>query len=220
VNKSEEQVLVIPAAVLRDAGLFQGLSRDVERYWPLLLDPKHFLFLPRGRAEDDPNFKQLIPYVVMKHRDHVFHYTRGQGAGEKRLRALRSIGIGGHINPTDLQSTPHAPREEIVTRSVTTTMVYRQGMLREVEEEIALGSAYKESCLGFINDDATPVGQVHLGIVHVFELETPAVEKREADLTQTGFAAIGSLMEELDTFETWSQFVLAELCTRAASRGR
>lgn len=194
--KSEELVLVIPTRVLHDAGLFQGLCRDVAHYLPRLLDPLHFSFLPRSRAEDDPSFKQLIPYVVMKHGDQIFHYKRGQGAGEKRLRALRSIGIGGHINPSDHAAGEHP---------------YRQGMLREVAEEVELASAYHETCLGFINDDSLPVGQVHLGIVHVFELETPKVKRREADLTEAGFAALGELAAAQDTFETWSQFVLAEL---------
>ena len=196
MSKNDELVLVIPTSILHAAGLFQGLSRDVEHYQPRLLDPVHFSFLSRGQAEDDPKFKQLIPYVVLKYRDQVFHYTRGQGSGETRLRALRSVGIGGHINPVD-----HAKGEH----------PYRAGMLREVAEEVMLSSAYRETCLGFINDDATPVGQVHLGIVHVFELEAPKVERREAVLTEAGFAPIGKLLKEQDGFETWSRFVLKEL---------
>jgi predicted NUDIX family phosphoesterase len=195
MSKSDELVLVIPTPIFHAAGLFQGLCRDVERYLPLL-DPQHFSFLPRGRAEEDPTFKQLIPYVVLKYRDQVFHYTRGQGAGEKRLRALRSIGIGGHINPID-----DAPGEH----------PYRQGLLREIAEEVRIETAYQETCLGFINDDATPVGQVHLGIVHVFELVAPMVQQREADLAHAGFASIEELVRASAAFETWSQFVLAEL---------
>lgn len=193
---SEEQVLVIPTAVLHAAGLFQGLSRAVEHYQATLLDPAHFSFLPRSKAEDDPSHKQLIPYVVLKCGEQVFHYRRGQGGGETRLRALRSIGIGGHINPSDGTANEHP---------------YRQGMLREVAEEVRIETAYHERCLGFINDDSLPVGQVHLGIVHVFELETPKAQRREADLMQAGFASIGALLREKDEFETWSQFVLAEL---------
>jgi predicted NUDIX family phosphoesterase len=196
VTQSEELVLVIPTRVLHEAGIFQGLSRAVEHYFPVLLDPRHFSFLPRSRAEEDPTYKQLIPYVVMKYRDQVFHYTRGQGAGEKRLRALRSVGIGGHLNPGDGSDGEHP---------------FRQGLLREVVEEVILDTAYRETCLGFINDDATPVGTVHLGIVHVFELDAPRVERREADLTQAGFASIAELCREKDAFETWSQFVLEEL---------
>jgi predicted NUDIX family phosphoesterase len=201
--KTDELVLVIPTRILHDAGPFQGLNRDVEHYLPRLLDPKHFSFLPRSRAEDDPSHKQLIPYVVMKHSNKVFHYRRGQGAGEKRLRALRSIGIGGHINPVDHAGDQHP---------------YRQGMLREVAEEVELASAYRETCLGFINDDSLPVGQVHLGIVHVFELETPSVKRREADLMETGFAPLRELTAERDGFETWSQFVLAELACESSAK--
>jgi predicted NUDIX family phosphoesterase len=157
---TSEEVLVVPTKLFHGAGLFQGLSRDVDRYLPRLLAAENLQFLPRVRAEDDPSFKQIIPYVVLRWRDQVFHYTRGKGGGEKRLRALRSVGIGGHINPCD-----HAPGES----------PYRLGMLREIEEEVFLETGYTEQCLGLINDDATPVGQVHLGIVHVFDLESPRV---------------------------------------------
>lgn len=196
MTPSEEQVLVIPTAVLHEAGLFQGLTRDVEHYTPRLLDPRHFSFLPRSRAEDDPTFKQLIPYVVLKYRDQLFHYTRGKGTSEKRLRALRSVGIGGHINPSDHAADSHP---------------YRQGLEREIAEEIVLDTKYHETCIGFINDDATPVGQVHLGIVHLFELDAPNVQRREVDLMHAGFAAIAELAAAKETFETWSQFVLDEL---------
>lgn len=193
---AEELVLAIPTRAFHEVGLFQGLCRDVERYAPRLLDPAIFSFLPRAQAEQDPSFKQLIPYVVLRFRDQVFSYTRGQGTNEKRLRALRSVGIGGHINPID-GANGEPP--------------YRQGLLREVAEEVVLDTPYRETCLGFINDDRTPVGQVHLGIVHLFDLDAPRVQRREDDLTQSGFATIADLTRQKDTFETWSQFVLAEL---------
>ena len=191
-----EQVLVIPTALLHEIGLFQGLCRDVDRYLPRLLDVANLRFVPRPRAEDDPSLKQIIPYVVLRWRDQVFHYTRGQGAGEKRLRALRSIGVGGHINPCD-----HAPGES----------PYLPGLRREVEEEVFLESPYRATCLGLINDDATPVGQVHLGIVHVFELDEPRVRRRETELIRSGLAPLAELQAASAEFETWSQIVLREL---------
>lgn len=191
-----EQVLVAPTKLFHEIGLFQGLSRDVDRYLPRLLARENLSFIPRAEAENDPSFKQIIPYVVMRWRDQAFQYTRGQGATEKRLRALRSVGIGGHINPCD-----HANAES----------PYRLGMLREVEEEVFLDTVYREHCLGLINDDSTPVGQVHLGIVHVFELHEPQVRRRERELIRSGFAPLADLLQKRDEFETWSQFVLAEL---------
>ncbi len=209
----EEQVLVISTRVFHAAGPFHGLTRDVDHYLPKLLDPKQGRFMPRALAEEDPSFKQLIPYVVLKFRDQLFHYRRGKGMGEKRLHGLRSVGIGGHINPTDLECGPHAPHEEIVTRSVTPTHPYRQGLEREIAEEIVLDASYRETLFGFINDDSTPVGSVHLGIVHVFELDEPKVQRREVDLMESGFAPIAELAQAKDAFETWSRFVLEELAT-------
>ena len=113
----EEQVLVVPTSVFHQAGLFQGLTPRTDHYLPLLLDPRHLSYIPRPAAESDPGFKQLIPYVVLRHGDHVYHYLRGQGAGEKRLRALRSIGVGGHINPVDSENGDNPYRQAHATGS-------------------------------------------------------------------------------------------------------
>lgn len=192
-EKTEERVLVVPTAVFQEAGVFQGFSPRVEHYLPLLLEPRCLSYRPRAAVETDPSFKQIVPYVVLRCGALVFHYTRGQRATETRLRALRSLGVGGHINPDDstLFDTP-----------------YREAMLREVAEEVHLESAYSERCLGLLNDDSNPVGQVHLGIVHVFELAEPKARRREQALTRSGFAPLVELRGQRDEFETWSQFVL------------
>lgn len=191
-----EQVLVIPTRILHEAGLFQGLSREVDHYLPRVLSPDHLSFLPRPEAEEDPTYKQIIPYLVLRWRDQLFHYTRGKGGGEKRLAALRSVGVGGHINPVD-----HQPGTDL----------YRAGMLRELAEEVYLESTYREWCLGLINDDSLPVGRVHLGVVHVLELEEPRVRRREENLETSGFAPLDELRGAGDSFETWSRFVLDAL---------
>lgn len=195
-DKLAERVLVVPTAVFHEAGVFQGFSPRAEHYLSRLLDPAHISYRPRAAVETDPSFKQIVPYVVLRWRDQLFHYTRGKGGTESRLRALRSLGVGGHISADDanLFEVP-----------------YREAMFREVAEEIRLESAYQERCLGLINDDATPVGQVHLGIVHVFDLAEPNVRRRETVLTRTGFAPLAELRGQREEFETWSQFVLDAL---------
>jgi predicted NUDIX family phosphoesterase len=197
VDFREEHVLVIPTSLLHEragsGGLFQGFTPQVERFLPWLFEPVHLCYLPRSQAEDDPGFKQLIPYVVLRFGDQVFHYTRGKAGTEARLRSLRSLGVGGHICRED---------------GGTAADPYRAGLLRELAEEVVLDSSYQERILGLINDDRTSVGQVHLGIVHLLDLGEPRVARREDALADCGFAPLEELRRQRSAFETWSQFLL------------
>ena len=195
-----ERVMVVPARLLDELGRFQGFCCDAERYLSVLLDKQHVSFRPRSQMEDDPSFKQLIPYCILCSRGTVFRYTRGKKMGEKRLHALESIGVGGHISLSD-------DRPLIGGANVT----YTEAMHRELDEEVIIESPFQERCAGLINDDGTPVGQVHLGIVHAFELAEPRVRRREAALTQAGFVGVSELRSGRDRLESWSQFCLDAL---------
>lgn len=201
---AQERVLVVPTSRFRALGHFQGFSADVDRYLPALLEGEDLAYRPRGEMEQDPSFKQLIPYVLFRYVDsagavHLFQYTRGGGQGERRLHAKRSVGVGGHISTDDVGDlTCHHD-------------VYREGLRRELAEEVAIDAAYREQCVGLINDDETPVGQVHLGVVHLCDLVRPAVLPREAAILDAGFRPAGELLANLDQFESWSQIVLEAL---------
>jgi predicted NUDIX family phosphoesterase len=195
--KANERVLVIPEAQFRVAGFFRGFRPFAEAYLQALLDPAHFSYRARGEVETDPSFKQLIPYIVLRCGGEVFHYIRGSSGAEKRLQALRSVGLGGHISADDVPAEVGDP--------------YRAGMQRELNEELEVRSSYRESVLGFIYDDSNPVGQVHLGVVHLLELEEPLAWPREAAIDEAGFADLTELLRHRDQFETWSQLVLDEL---------
>jgi len=192
----DEKVLVIPTERFRAAGYFHGLRAADDAYRAAILDPSAYQFRPRYEVETDPSFKQLIPYIVLKSGDRLFHYRRGSSGTEKRLEALRSVGIGGHISEADAAGG---------------TDPYHTGMMRELTEEVEIGCGFRERCIGFINDDRTPVGSVHLGVVHIFELDAPAAHSREDALAQAGFADRTELLRDAEQFETWSQFVLEYL---------
>jgi predicted NUDIX family phosphoesterase len=202
-----ECVLVVPAELFRRLGYFQGFSRDVERFLPELFSPQHTSYRPRREVEQDPGFKQLIPYVIFRYRDpagrvHVFQYTRGKGQGEGRLHSKKSVGIGGHISIDDsgaCQQDAHA------------AAVYQEGMRRELAEEVAIEAPYAQRCVGLINDDSTEVGQVHLGVVHVVDVERPAVRPLEPDIVEAGFRPIEDVLNDIAGFETWSQICLEAL---------
>jgi predicted NUDIX family phosphoesterase len=191
-----EHVLCIPTLLFHQLGHFQGFMADATPYFKTLFDANYTTYRPRNEVETDPSYKQLIPYCVFRCGDDVFHYRRGGLQGEARLRSLRSIGIGGHISSTDAE---------------TAEASYLAAMRREIEEEVFLESAYTQKCVGLINDDRTDVGRVHLGIVHIFELEAPKVRPREESIIDTGFASPAELAKDSGSFETWSQICLDHL---------
>lgn len=191
-----EHVLTVPTELFHEIGHFQGFNGDVEKYLTVLLDPLNTSYQPRDQVEDDPSLKQLIPYCIFRHNGEVFYYQRGKAQGESRLHSKRSIGIGGHISTLD-ENGEGSP--------------YAEGMRREIAEEIYLEADYSESCIGLINDDETPVGQVHLGVVHVFDLNEPKVRPREESILNTGFARPEELVAQRGEFETWSQICLEHL---------
>ena len=193
VPAAEESVLVIPRALFDQLGAFEGLSFSPESYLNAIVDPKHAHFLPRSAAENDPSFKQIIPYAILTHEGRILHYVRGRKTGEQRLAAKGSIGIGGHVNPSDLDA------EEI------SAATYHNGVRREVAEEIIIRGPIRESVRALLNDDSTEVGRVHLGVVHVFELENTDVRPGESEITELGFLTRDELRERYDALENWSR---------------
>jgi predicted NUDIX family phosphoesterase len=197
-NSQSERVLVVPSAELDRLGRFQGFSRQAESYLHELLTPEFACYKARSDVEDDPGFKQIIPYVVFQSSGKVFCYTRGSSGGEARLRRRRSLGIGGHVAEDDAEGRG-------------TLDAYEMALARELAEEVNVASPGVMSRVGLINDDSTPVGQVHLGVVHLFELERPEVSPREDGISEPGFIPRASLRDDWDLFETWSQICIDAL---------
>lgn len=194
-----QMILVSGIETLARLGRFQGFNPNVDGYLNLLLHPSNNLFLDRSLAEQDTRYKQLIPYVVLRYGESVFSYVRGKKSSESRLVAMRSIGVGGHIEPVD-QSLFSSNRD-----------MYLEAARREVNEEVRLESPYHESIVALINDDSTDVGKVHLGILHIWDLAEPKVTKREGLITQSGFVPIENLKANLEELESWSRIALQVL---------
>jgi predicted NUDIX family phosphoesterase len=195
----DENVLVVRRSLFDELGSFHGLNFEIEKYLGPLLSRGNNFFLPRAQAEIDPAYKQIIPYALIVHGDRVLHYVRGKKAGEQRLVAKGSIGIGGHMNDTD---------ESLFAWDEN---AYRAGVEREVNEEIKIESSFDDCIVALLNDDTTEVGRVHLGIVHVFRLAEPKVEKREAMITNLAFLNRDELVSRRENLETWSQLCVDSL---------
>ena len=196
MNAANENVMVVDRALLERLGMFQGLTLDVEHYLKVLLDSRNYRFVARPEAEQNPLLKQLIPYFLIVHDGRVFTYTRGKQSGESRLVAKVSMGIGGHINHLDDSLFGD---------------LYARAARRELEEEVELPPGCTDRIVALLNDDATPVGRVHLGVIHVLRAPTDAVRNRERMIADSGFRMRDELMTLRPRMETWSQICLDHL---------
>lgn len=157
------------------------------------------VFAPRCLAEHDPSAKQLIPYQLFRCQGRFLVYRRGGGVGEGRLAGRLSLGIGGHINRHDAGGGALTPAG------------YQQALLRERQEELLCHDGLEAVHLGWINDDSDPVGQVHLGAVHlcrVARCDEVAIRPQGEDIHFQGWWTAEAIGAEAERFEKWSLLAL------------
>jgi predicted NUDIX family phosphoesterase len=197
-----ERVLVIPTSAFREAGYFQGFAPLEHLKWDRLMSGSQLSYRPRSEMEVDPSFKQLIPYVIFRFdpcpdATSIFAYRRGKGQGEQRLHQKWSIGVGGHISIDDHHEDVH--------------QTYQQGMQRELEEEVEIRTTYESSVAGMLNDDETEVGKVHLGVVHICDVQSPDICPRESEMMDACFEPLARLWDRINQMESWSRICLQAL---------
>jgi predicted NUDIX family phosphoesterase len=194
----EEQVLVVERKIIERVGMFQGLMFDVDRYLSEIFVQGVPRFMNRSQVEKDPDYKQIIPYVIISYNGKYLSYVRGKRGGEKRLVGNRSIGIGGHINPAD----------DMPLFNADFYATYLAAVEREVAEELSIETGHTGHIVALLNDESNSVGRVHLGIVHYWLLNAPNVNRREQMITQMTFMTLAELQEVKNTLETWSGLCL------------
>jgi len=205
---TEERVLCFERKLLDELGVFQGLSLDVEKYLPVVTSPSRLVYLNRSDAELDKRYKQLIPYVLLICNGRILRYRRGRGGQETRLHGLYSVGIGGHISEED-----HG--------LFSNDLGYRDGMRRELREEVAIDEG-KEAAVAVINDDSTEVGCVHFGVVHVMHLANETIVGRRSGIVGPEFIPMTEAVKDPSGYESWSRFCLEHLellLAKAAASG-
>ena len=188
-----EKVLVVKTEKLAKfiSGRTGLLTEDREAMLDIIINEHEFI--DRPAAEEDPSYKQIIPYVVLTRKGLVFATRRLNKGGESRLHGKVSIGIGGHINPV----------HETDRRSVL-----MKGLERELDEEVYIQRRGELVPQGFINDDGNGVGAVHLGLCFSMEVEGE-VSVKETEKLSGGWMSLQELRGEFDNMETWSQIALA-----------
>lgn len=195
MSETGELVLGVP----REGALRQGSWRGI-REGPSLagqvVDLERMAsFRRRAEAEEDPGWKQLIPYLALRDGAAVFLMRRTRAGGDPRLHDRYSIGVGGHVNPGD---------DGLLG-----------GLRREWREELATDFEPEFTLLGLLNDDDDPVGAVHLGIVYAADARGRPVSVRETDKLSGAFVPLPDVERVYRHLETWSQLLFDHLCSRS-----
>jgi predicted NUDIX family phosphoesterase len=191
-----EQVLVLPRELVPGGCDFIGI-RPADDASLLALGAAvrgSGRFLERPIAEENPAFKQVIPYVVVRDGERIFLMERTSAGGDPRLHRKASIGVGGHLNPVDTGEDPLA-----------------DGLRREWAEELLADWEPRFELIGLLNDDSNPVGSVHLGVVFTVEADGRPIEVRERDKLTGRMADPDEVLAAWERMETWSRLVAEHL---------
>ena len=194
--RAAEQVLCVKREDIFPDGAWHGfITGGLDRYQKVIRE-QHF-FMPRPDVEEDPSYQQIIPYVVFHHGDRYFLTHRLRASAERRLRRQYSLGIGGHINPGDLEGSGGDPIID--------------GMRREWEEEVIYQGRFHADLIGLLNDESAPVSKVHLGVVFLIEGDTPNIAIRETTKLAGELLTLAEMRIYYLGMESWSQIVYDRL---------
>jgi predicted NUDIX family phosphoesterase len=187
---AEELVLVIPrASIMADPGWRGIRTEGLDEFESIVA--RDGRFQPRPAMEVDRSWKQVIPYLVLRDGERYFLMRRTRAGGDARLHDRWSIGVGGHLNPGDVDLAG--------------------GLRREWREELRAGFEPEFQLVGLLNDDSTDVGSVHIGAVYVADAGGLPVAIRETDKLTGSFAAPSEVAAVVEHMESWSALVFDEL---------
>ena len=197
MGKMDEQIIVVPREKLfeNETLTFNWNNSDkkiVEKIFKNIFN--NFSIMRRWDAEENPNFKQPIPYLIVRKWEEIYLYERLTEWWENRLHNKLSIWVWWHMNKTN-----HETFDEILNDNLT----------RELEEELDIKATKKElKTIWLINDDNNEVWKVHIWILLILDLDLKArVEVKETDQLLWRWISIEELKKEkiYSRLESWSQ---------------
>ena len=193
--KLDELILVVKRSHFfpSEKDAWHGLKK-MEMESSLTLIQKNKEFLPRSAMELDPNYKQIIPYLIFHHEGRYFLMQRQVKASETRLQNKYTLGIGGHIRQEDL-------------REGATIFDWAR---REFHEEVSYDGNLIIEPLGVLNDDSNDVGKVHIGFVFLLTGDSGNISVK-SELKSGHLVPLSECMEYMSSLETWSQIALQYL---------
>lgn len=188
IKKEDEKILVVSNKILFAQTKIKGLQKvDFNYYQKLIQDNKEFLW--RSQMETNPNYKQIIPYLIFNFEDKYFLMQRKSNANEVRLQNKYSLGIGGHIREKDINSFNIA-----------------EWAKREFAEEVEYAGNLEIKPIGILNDDSNDVGKVHTGFVFLLKGDSNQI-KVISELKSGTLLTLKELSAYYKNMENWSKLV-------------
>lgn len=193
----EELVFAIPTKILwklltyKETGFIKGNSDVLNRI------VQNGLFRKRSELEEDPSFKQIIPYAIISNKDSFYLFKRISGQTEKRLHNKLHLGVGGHMNP----GRPNEPNEQYIINELK----------RELFEEVKLFNGClidNIDFIGFINDNSISVSRVHLGVLYDIHVSNQNIVINEHDKMKGEWIYKTDLVGYYEEMETWTKIAI------------
>jgi predicted NUDIX family phosphoesterase len=208
-----------------------ALINKEQMYDLMLAISPHLWFGPREVLEYKPEFKQIIPYVVVANNNNrILIYKRSSAKGDRRLNSLYSIGLGGHIKISDLEISSFTGNKQFINLNA----LLFSAMKRELNEELPIDEYFVDnkttSVLGFINLEGKPskdvhVNDVHFGIVYYHKRNIVAPNRTNEDgMHDFQFINISDALTTFNTgnniLEPWSIATIELLKEKASCLNR
>jgi predicted NUDIX family phosphoesterase len=212
MNNMEELVFAFPTDRLWKLIPYEkkGLIRENSEVLKRIV--QNGLFLRRSELEEDPSFKQIIPYAIISNKEpeprlrgklrgvrqsqSFYLFRRTSEQTEKRLHNKFSLGVGGHMNPDDFMESNEQYLIDQLKRELFEEVKLLNGCLIEDIEFI-----------GFINDDTIPVGSVHIGLLYNIHVSNKEVYINETDKMTADWIGKSNLAEFYEGMETWTKII-------------
>lgn len=190
-----ETIVCLASRHVETLGLREGFTRTQAGLLDRLFANDQIWLGPRDWLENDETYRQLVSYVVFRHQRSLLIYRRAPKGGETRLHGRLSVGVGGHVNVSDIVSK---------AGSIDLLATLQRACGREIAEEIECGAIDQLETIGVICESVNAVSRVHLGIVMECRLSQPNFTLLDPGLVDGHFVAATELAGLTDRLETWS----------------
>lgn len=186
--KHQELILAVDADLFKDCGEFTEIS--------LSDHPERLSYRQRAFLESTSDYRQIIPYVILRHDNKLLVCTRTREGGEPGLYDKATIGFAGHCDLADaVEHNGSLFLEATISKTI----------MRELKEEFNLSNSHFKSFRTLrsklVSSD-NDVDSRHLALIVVADVKTKDIKPAEPTMEIKGWYALEDIPR--DCLESWS----------------